>query len=409
MRIIDCITDRRAIILGSLVFIALFMLACAGFKRPLEINEAPVHARAVSEEENGIRASAAVVGDQEAIQIFGIDLARKKIQAVWVAIENNSGPPVLLLPTAIDREYFAPLEVAYAYHRILATAANAALNEHLENLNFPIRTLIRSGSQASGYIFTNWQKGMKVIDIDLLGDDFSQNFTLFAANPEETSGQAIVQRIETMFSADELQDLQSEAALRQALEQLPCCVSDESGTRKGEPLNVVVIGALDDWSTAFIRRGYTYHVLNSRFAFGRIQDISGKKLNRGYTRAQAQTIRLWQTSIRYRGMPVWIGQIGVRRGGRFAEKQPIEVTLPLDPYVDEARLDLAMDLAYSQALVKIGWVKGSGQPPSNRVEDAPGSVFYTTDGLRAVLVFGDRPASLEEIEFFDWERLDDYR
>jgi hypothetical protein len=32
-----------------------------------------------------------------------------------------------------------------------------------------------------------------------------------------------------------------------------------------------------------------------------------------------------------------------------------------------------------------------------------------TDGLRVVLVFGDRPASLESIDFFNWERLADYR
>ena len=40
---------------------------------------------------------------------------------------------------------------------------------------------------------------------------------------------------------------------------------------------------------------------------------------------------------------------------------------------------------------------------------ANGDVDYTTDGLRVVLVFGDRPASLSTIDFFDWERLADYR
>jgi len=37
------------------------------------------------------------------------------------------------------------------------------------------------------------------------------------------------------------------------------------------------------------------------------------------------------------------------------------------------------------------------------------NIQYTTDGLRVVLVFGDRPASLEGIDFFNWERLADYR
>jgi hypothetical protein len=85
------------------------------------------------------------------------------------------------------------------------------------------------------------------------------------------------------------------------------------------------------------------------------------------------------------------------------------VTLPLNPHVDEARLDLTQDLAYSQALIKIGFVKGAGRPQTTPAEKASADIYYTTDGMRAVLVFGDRPASLEEIDFFDWERLADYR
>jgi hypothetical protein len=202
----------------------------------------------------------------------------------------------------------------------------------------------------------------------------------------------------------------SEAALRKVLEQLPCCVTKgvDSGPA-AEPLNVVIIGALDDWTTAFLRRGYTYHALTPRYVFGRAQDFSGKKLNRGYTMAQAHTIRFWQTPLRYQGKPVWVGQTSVRQGGRFAAKAEAEVTLPLEPHVDEARMDLNQDLAYSQALIKIGFVKGAGQPQAIPAENASEGLSYTTDGLRVVMIFDDRPASLEEIDFFDWERLVDYR
>jgi hypothetical protein len=171
----------------------------------------------------------------------------------------------------------------------------------------------------------------------------------------------------------------------------------------------VIIGAFDDWTTAFTRRGYRYQVLNPRYAFGRVQDISGHKLSRGFTKAQSHIIRIWQTPVRYDGKPVWVAQTSVRLGGRFAEKAPLEVTHPLDPYVDEARYDLAQDLAYSQALTKIGFSKYSGRPQKTLAEKASEDLYYTTDGLRVVLVFGDRPASLEEIYFFDWERLADYR
>jgi hypothetical protein len=401
---------KQSIIIGTTIVLVLFINACATFKKPATIKEVPIQERALTKEANGIRVSAAVLGDQEASQIFGIDLVRKNIQAVWLDIENNAGRPLYLLPTAIDPEYFAPLEVAFAYHRAFSADTNAALDEYLLSLNFPIRSPIVSGSRTSGYIFTNWKKGMKVIDVDLLSREFSQNFTFFAPNPDfAQSGQAVIDRMKTMFSAVKLQNVESESALRETLEQLPCCVSNEKKGPSAEPLNIVIIGAIDDWVTAFSRRGYAYQELNPRYAFGRDQDLSAHKLSRGYTKAQAHTIRLWQTPIRYDGKPVWVGQTSERLGGRFADKAPLGVTLPLNPDVDEARDDLIQDLAYSQVLIKIGFIKGSGRTQQAQEAGSSKDTQYTTDGLRAVLVFGDHPSSLEEMEFFNWEWLADYR
>jgi LssY C-terminus len=400
---------KRLAVIGVAICLALLVNACATFKKPAAVNEAPIQDRAQTKEADGIRVSTALVGDEEARQIFGIDLSKKDIQALWLAIENNADRPLILLPTAIDPEYFAPLEVAFAYHKAFASGANKALDEHLLKLNFPIRSLILPGTQASGYVFTSRSEEVKAVDVDLLGDGFSQNFTFFAPNPNSTKGAAIIKGMESRYSGAELQNVESEADLRQVLEQLPCCVSKESGGPSAEPLNVVIIGHLDDWTTAFVRRDYHYHALTPRYAFGRGQNISGKKLSRGYTKAQAQTIRIWQTPIRYQGMPIWVAQTSTRQGGRFADKASSEVTLPLDPYVDEARNDLTQDLAYSQALINIGYVKGAGQPQTNTTEVSSKGIHYMTDGLRAVLVFGDRPASLSTIDFFDWERLADYR
>jgi hypothetical protein len=373
-------------------------------KEPVAAIEAPIVKRAQTKTINGIRTSTAMVGDKEAQEIFGIDLARKNIQAVWIEVENNTDRPVLLLPTAIDPDYFAPLEVAFAYHKVFSKDANAALDERLLKLNFPLRSPIVPGSQASGYIFTNWTRGMKVIDVDILGRQFCQNFTFFAPNPDTSMGQEFFDRMERMFPASELNHVESEAELRSALERLPCCAAGEDGRPTGEPLNVVVIGTIDDWTTAFARSGYRYHRLNPRHVFGRPQDVSGRKLKRSYTKAQAHTIRFWHTPIRYRGVPVWLAQTSSRLGGRFADDESPEQTLPLNPLVDEARIDLTQGLAYSQALKKIGHVKGAGATP---MDTSAGGIPYTTDGLRVVLVFGDRPTSLAGIDFFDWERLAD--
>ena len=127
MKKLSPMTAKPIFIAGLVTCLMLLLNACATFRKPETINEAPVHERALIKETGGIRASVAVVGDEEARQIFGINLARTKIQAVWVKIENNIDRPLVLLPTAIDPEYFAPLEVAFAYHKFLATDANATL------------------------------------------------------------------------------------------------------------------------------------------------------------------------------------------------------------------------------------------------------------------------------------------
>jgi hypothetical protein len=385
----------------------LFVGACATFEKPAHTINPQVRERAQKKESSGIRVSTAVVGAKEAREIFGVDLLQKNIQAVWLEIENSTDRPLILMPTGMDPEYFSPLEVAYAYHKTLATEANAAIDEHLLTLNFPIRSPILPGSNMSGYVFTNRSKGMKVIDVDLLGRNFSQNFTFFAPDPDsDEKGQRIVARMEAMFSTQELKTVASEAELRQALEHLPCCVSDENGTSTGEPLNVVIIGEIDDWISGFVRRGYRHQPLNPRYVFGRPQDISAQKYSRGYTRPQEHFIRIWKTPILYDGKSVWIAQTGTRLGGRFAEKAPAEVTIPLDPYVDHTRNDLTQDLAYSQALIKFGYVKGSGRSQPTQTDARPkGAVHYITDGLRVVLVFAQRPSSLADIEFFDWEKL----
>jgi hypothetical protein len=69
---------------------------------------------------------------------------------------------------------------------------------------------------------------------------------------------------------------------------------------------------------------------------------------------------------------------------------------------------VVQDLLYSQALVKIGFVKGAGSVGAAEPGQTPDGASYRTDGLRAVLVFGGKAMSLAEVDFFDWERLVDH-
>ncbi len=66
------------------------------------------------------------------------------------------------------------------------------------------------------------------------------------------------------------------------------------------------------------------------------------------------------------------------------------------------RNGLAADLAYSQALVQIAFVKGSqvstlDDPNYNLSPD-----LYISDGNRVVMFFDERPTTLADIELLDW-------
>jgi len=53
------------------------------------------------------------------------------------------------------------------------------------------------------------------------------------------------------------------------------------------------------------------------------------------------------------------------------------------------------------AVIKIGHVKGSGRFLSKTAEEFSEDFHYTTDGLRVVMVFGDRPEFLSDIDYLN--------
>jgi hypothetical protein len=181
-------------------------------------------------------------------------------------------------------------------------------------------------------------------------------------------------------------------------------MTDVTGTRQGPPLNLVLIGSLEELGPALARRGYRYNPAEPWYVFGREQDVSGHKISR-WVAPQPHTLRFWLTPLRYQSKPVWVGQVSTVLGGRFAAAGAD--TRSIGPDVDAARNDVVQDLLYSQALAKVGFVKGAGSE-SAAAAQTPDDLPYRTDGLRAVLVFGGDAVSLAEIDFFDWERLVDH-
>jgi hypothetical protein len=199
---------------------------------------------------------------------------------------------------------------------------------------------------------------------------------------------------------------EDESQLRSLLEKLPCCAAGKDGVQ-GEPLNVVLIGDLDAAGPALARRHFRYTPVSPLYVFGRPQDISLRKMGR-WVAAQPHVLRAWLTKIRFRGKLVWIGQINMPKGGRFADASSDGSITAIDPDVDEARNDLLQDAIYSQLVTEIGFVKGAGPDGGASPRTTPGGPAFYTDGLRVVIIFDSQPVSLTEIEFMGWERLIDH-
>jgi len=379
-------------------------------------------ARAQTEVQDGIQVTVAVPTADEAAAIYGFDLAEKLIQPVWIQVRNESPMAYWFLTSGLDANYFAAPEVAYAF-RSASKQANEKIDDRFDRLQF--RNPVMPGTTVSGFVLTNLDEGVKALDIDLVSRRDAKSFTFVAADPTFVATRTQV-NFDVLYESDELVHIDDEDEFRLLLERLPCCTKNKDGTEDGDPLNLVLVGARRDLIAALTRRQwhptevlhaeslwrtiksfvqglrYRYSPVSPLYVYGRPQDGAAQKARA--TIHERNHARFWLTSIRFRGDKVWVGQISRDIGVKYTLKSPTISTHVIDPDVDEARRYMLEDLAYSQALDKIGFVKGVGKitrevPRFNLVGDP-----YYTDGLRAVMFFAPRPHTLSELDFLDWER-----
>lgn len=377
---------------AALLALACLASACASFEVPPPPDEDALRVRAERSENDGIRVTATLLTPDEIDAVFGVDLLAKGIEPVWMEIENTRDQQVYFLISGMDPEYFAPLEVAHLFRKTFGDERNDRVSDHLVSLAMDYRAAIEPGTAVRGFAYTNATAGAKVLDVDLLGDEWSTSVTLFLTDPANEAGRDRVTRIQSRFSPPELVHL-DDAGLRAAIEGLPCCAENADGDHVA-PLNLVLIGELKQGLSAFQRRGYRFSEDDVLHAFQRPADSAGTKTTL-WVDPQPQVVRLWQTPLRYGSRTLWLGQVSLPAGGRFAREAG-----GLDRYVDRARDTAVEDLLYSQHVVELGRAGGAGCSRAADVE---------TDGLRWVLMMDERAIALDELEFFDWSRSGDGR
>jgi hypothetical protein len=357
----------------------------------------------------------------EAQAIYGVELAAKHIQPVWLEVKNESSETVWFLPSGLDPEYYSPSEAAFAFYSD-KEEANRQLDEKFHKLQF--KSPIRPKSTQAGFVLVNLDEGFKAVDIDLLSRETIRSFSFIITDPEFKADHKEVD-FESLYVAEDIINIEDEEELRRVLEELPCCTTNADGDEYGDPLNLVLIGGANNILPALVRRNwhatettwsqaikrtiksfllgerYRYSPISPLYVYGRRQDVGWQKA-RG-TINERNHMRFWLSPIRFRGKKVFVGQISRDIGVKFTLKSPTISTHVIDPDVDEARRYFVEDLAYSQALARCGFVKGVGvvtreAPRMNLVGDP-----YYTDGLRAVLFFESRPYTLSDIEMLEWE------
>jgi len=395
--------------------VATALSGCATSFSPHPIAEVPFKKRAQTKVQEGVTVTVAVPTADEAEAIYGVDLADKGMQAVWVQVKNDGNVPYWLLPSGLDPGYFSASEAAYAFGS--PDGERQAIADHFESLEF--RNPVYPGATASGFLVVHRDEAFKAVDIDLVSREKAWSFTYIVSDPTFRGDYTLVD-FNTLYDRAQIVEVEDEETLRRELEKLPCCTADKEGTGQGDPLNLVLVGNQEDIFPAFTRRGwhateiiwwkagwrtvksflvggrYRYSPVSPLYVYGRRQDLSGQKA-RGNIH-QRNHLRLWLSPLRYRGKTVWVGQISRDIGVKFTLRAPTLTTHVIDPDVDEARRYLAEDLAYSQALARIAYVKGVGEADEKAPRFNLGGDPYFTDGLRLVMFFEPRPRTLGELD-----------
>jgi hypothetical protein len=398
---------------------ALILFTACSSAPPAPENTGDFRERAQTQEQNGIRVTAGVPSAKETKALFGKPLYRRGVQPVWLKIENSRDEFAYFLPVGLDPAYFTPIEAANMDLREKQVSSyNSQLNQQFFKAG--VVNHVPPGGQNNGFIFSVLDEGTKAFNVDVISGDDLITFTFFIQVPGLRIDHLDVDW-ENIYPPDEINDF-SRDELIEMLESAICCVRDKKDQDMGDPLNLVLVGEPDEVYTAFIRAGwdetetihggsawktmksfigggeYRYSPVSALYVFGRPQDVAFQKARDNIH--ERNHLRLWMSSARYEGKPVWIGQISRDIGVRFTKKTI--TTHKIDPDVDETREFLLEDLVYSQALQKFAYVEGVGEAP---IAEPRGNLTgdpYFTDGYRLVLWVTSSPVDLSDVQFEHW-------
>ena len=412
--------------------------------------------RAQTQEQPRAVVTVAVLTGREGREFFGVDMARQGIQPVFLRIVNRSPESLRLQMVSIDPNYFTPLEAAGVNHfsivrrlsafgamgwvflpllalvplkLITAWLSNGRMDDFFREHGFRLGP-IASGETAEGFVFTTLDLGTKAVHVRLttLGT-LRQTIAAIAApaaahafGASETAPAATdffftlpVPGIAADYLDRDFASIRPAASVEPCtvdtivsrLESMPSATMNASQSRRGDPVNLVLIGEFESLLSGFAARwdesetitlatcwktvraflwgsNYRYSPVSPLHLFGRDQDIALQRTRHSIN--ERLHLRLWLTPLAFEDKPVWVGQVSRDIGVRFTTKAWNLTTHRIDPNVDESRDYVIEDLMLTGRVEAAGYVGGVVACP----RDAPhrnltGDPYYT-DGKRAVIL-----------------------
>lgn len=412
--------------------------------------------RAQTQDDPRARVTVAVLSAAESRRLFGVDLARRGIQPVFVRVENRSPESLRLQLVGIDPRYFTPLEAAAAVHfsivrrlsafgvlgwmflpllllvplkLITAHWANQRMDDLFRDRGFRLGP-VAAGAVAEGLVFTTLDLGTKVVHVRLVPagdiraavdrasalDDDALLARAAAPNPvvdlaftmpvPGLTADYLRKDFEAIVPAASVEEV-SLVELVARLEAMPATTTNASSVKHGDPVNLVVIGEFarilggfaarwDEsetitlatcWKTvkAFLfGSNYRYSPVSGLWLFGRTQDLALQRTRHSIN--ERIHLRLWLSTLAFKGQPVWVGQVSRDIGVRFTRHAWNLTTHRIDPDVDESRDYCIEDLSLAGRVTAAGYVRGVGASsrdvPRRNLTGDP----WHSDGQRAVIL-----------------------
>jgi len=240
----------------------------------------------------------AVLSAHESQQVFGVPMARRGIQPVFLRIENRHATPLRLYVLDIDPHYFTPLEAAGINHFSVlkrlsaigiaawyflpllvllplklysAARANRRMDDCFRKQGFPLRPIPQGGT-AEGFVYATLDAGSKTVRVCLYAtggvgtEDGPADLSELDMVPH---GPAVdltfvipVSGISADYHKRDFADLYPTSALVSCdlpqlalrLREMPAATTNAKGIRQGDPVNLIVIGEFETVLSAFTAR-----------------------------------------------------------------------------------------------------------------------------------------------------------